>query len=399
MTTTCRHPTPRFRRRTRRRGFSSVASLLITVIGIATLMLVVNWTYLNLARTRTQQLAETLAFSAVPRLLDDEVLEDALPYSQPDDIADTTSAIFAPTTGLLDQNNAASGPTLQVEPADVTLTFGRVNDANSPVVGANFSATPVPGEPYNTLRVEIYRPASGANPVQLFIRGMGSPNAATISGASYATLDSRVLAFRPTATIAAPVAPLALDSAAWFSDRPTAAVDSNGNARLELRARLRTNSGFGDFNAALISMDSTAAMVAADIPDQVEDGIFPGDVDGSGMFGPATAADPLATDAERNSPANVSAIRDAFNTVAASSYPRRVFPIYSGGYSDPLDITGFIGARVLGASLQTVSGESRLVVRLEPEFVIHSTVVTAFEDATTTEVPENLYVHKIRLTR
>lgn len=389
-------------RRLARRGVSTVLSILIIAIGIATLMLVVNWTYLNLARMRTQQLAESLALSAARELLDEGRLADQ-PLDQADDVADANDLITQPMDGLLARSNAALGPTLQVNAAsDLSIVGGRVIDASQPIESSNFTTTPAPGEPLNTLRVEIHRPASGANPVQLFIRGMGSPEAATIGGSGYATLDSRLLGFRPPAFAAGlrgcPLAPLALASQAWTADRIATAVDSNGNGRFELRARLRTAGGNGDHNAALISLDTGAPLNAGQMPMQIEEGVFADDVDTTGVFGPATAADPLVTDAERNSPANVADLRDAFNAVAASPEPRRVFPLCDA-YADPLDVVGFVAARVLGASLQTISGQSRLVVRIEPEFIVHPAVVTSFADATLTEVPENTYIHKLRLTR
>ena len=285
-----------------RRGFSSVASILIFMIGIATLLLVVNWTYLNLASRKTQDLAETLAWSAVFQLLDDERLQDAPEFEQADDMDDTTDAIATPATaevpGLLAKNNAAAGPTMQVrydemdpEASDLKLTFGHVNNANSQVTGGNFTTSPTAGDPYNTLVVEIFRDPGGANPVQLLIRGMGSPEAAKISGAAYATLDSRVLSFRPTAAVHAPVAPLAIESAAWFSSRPTMMSDTFlANGRYEFDFAIRTTDGSGTATAALISMDTTEAFDPANIPLQVEDGISDNDVNPvTGVFGPATA--------------------------------------------------------------------------------------------------------------
>ena len=76
-----------------------------------------------------------------------------------------------------------------------------------------------------------------------------------------------------------------------------------------------------------------------------------------------------------------------------SSYPRRVFPVYSG-YCDPLAIVGFVGARIIS----TDSSGGRLRVRLEPDFIVHSTAETR-PTAGGNPVPENIYIHKTRLTR
>ena len=76
-----------------------------------------------------------------------------------------------------------------------------------------------------------------------------------------------------------------------------------------------------------------------------------------------------------------------------NSDPRRAFPIYVGGYSEPLEIVGFIGARVLGAANTGSGGAQRLSVTLEPEFIVH------FTAETDPAQPENTYVHKVRLTQ
>src|SRR5436190_14180453 len=62
--------------RLRRRGYSSVASLMYVLIGVLMLMLVVNWTYLVLASRHTSRLSDVLAFSAVTELLDREWLRN-----------------------------------------------------------------------------------------------------------------------------------------------------------------------------------------------------------------------------------------------------------------------------------------------------------------------------------
>jgi hypothetical protein len=392
---TCRssRPAPQ----ARRRGFSSVAAILIIIIGIATLMLVVNWTYLNLASRRTQSLAETLAWSAVSQLLDDEKLQDVVTFDQSDDMTDTENAIITPGTGLLDENNAASGPTLRVELTDLSLTFGRVENTSSPAVGANFGTPLDPTlDPYNTLLVEILRDPAGVNPVELLIRGLGSPDAAKISGASCATLDSRVIGFQP-GSVFAPVAPLAVEAGVWFNDRPFGGLDSNTNLRPELDVLLEPV-GMGETaSGALVNLMEGAAYDSSILAGQIENGVFDADVSG-GLLGPATAGDPMPLFASQATPASPDSfdIADAFNAVANSSYPKRVFPIYSGAFAGTsVDIIGFIGARVLEAAVEDAGSGDRLRVRIEPEFIVHSTVVTD----TTATVPENIYIHKIRLTR
>lgn len=372
---------------------------MMIVIGIVTTMLVVNWTYLVLVNRHTLRLTDTLALSAVRELLDEGRLQDAGSYMQGDDILAAQQIITTPVTGLLDQNNQAAGPSLRPTLDDLTITAGRVDDASQPVGGVNpFLTSPGPGEPYNSLRVEVLRSPTGLNPVQLLIRGFGAPNAAKISASSIATLDSRVVGFRPQSGIPAPVAPIAISQSAWFVDRVNGGLDNFPNGRRELDVYLRTQSGDGFHNGALVCLREGMSLNLFDVVNQIQNGVQQSQIHPSGLLGPATPSDPLPLDAERNSPANMATIATTLNTVASSSKPARVFPIYSS-FSDPLQIVGFIGARILEAEIDDTGDGPQLRVRLEPEFIVHNTVVTSRLDAAAASVPENLYVHKIRLTR
>ena len=62
----------------------------------------------------------------------------------------------------------------------------------------------------------------------------------------------------------------------------------------------------------------------------------------------------------------------------------------------PKDFLGHVDG---GFSAQGKGNGIRLRVRLQPDFVIHSTVETQRLFPGATSVPENLYIHKIRLTR
>jgi hypothetical protein len=387
--------------RHRRRGFTSVGTLLLIVIGIVTLMLVVNWTYLVLVNRHTIRLTDNLALSAVRELLDEGQLEDVSTFAQTDDIADAENAIVDPVSGFLSRNNELTGPSLRPTPADLTITAGRIDDASQPIAGSTEFVTPANHkEPYNTLRVEALRSPTGLNPVQLIIRGFGAPEAAKISSASYATLDSRVVGFRPSAAVSSPVVPIALDQSAWFKVRAEGMDDSElPNGRFELDFTLRSASGLGPGNAVLVGLKRGSPLNPAVVPSQIENGVVPSDLDVTGVLGPATAQRPMAFNATRNSPANLQDIADALNAVAQGKDARRVFPIYSGLSPTQANISGFIGARIINAGAEDVGSGQRLRVRLEPEFIVHSTVVTARRDAVPSSVPENLYIHKIRLTR
>jgi hypothetical protein len=374
---------------------------MLIMIGIVTLMLVVNWTYLVLASRHTLRLSDTLALSAVSELLDDDVLEDShsFPGTQADDVASANSSILTAGTGFLARNNAAAGPSLRPTPGQVTITPARVDDASQPAVGGNVSFTANPGQPFNSLLVEIFRDSNSANPVELIFRGQGSDDTAKISGAALATLDSRVVGFRPLATVHSPVVPMALNSDAWFSDRPDATDDTGlPDGRLELNFTLQSTGNSGTANAALVSLNELAGLNTGIVDDQILNGIGPADVNGT--LGPLTAAEPLPVDATQATPAgDMDDIVDAFNAVATSNNPRRVFPLYAGSFSDPLNLVGFVGARVIEANANDTGDGPQLRVRLQPDFILHSTIETLRTYPGATSVPENLYIHKIRLTR
>jgi uncharacterized membrane protein len=149
-----------------RRGYVTVWAITIIMISILTLMLVVNWTYLVLTSRHTLRLTDTLSLTAVYQLLDEQVLSDShsFPATQGDVITAANNEILTPGTGFLARNNAAVGPTLRPTAAQVTITPGRVDNANAVVTNpGNFTAAPAAGQPYNTLRVEVYRDPNGLN--------------------------------------------------------------------------------------------------------------------------------------------------------------------------------------------------------------------------------------------
>jgi len=96
---------------------------------------------------------------------------------------DTAAAINTAGTGLLAENNAAAGPTMQVKATDLLLTYGRVNNANSSAPVRTHCDSPPLATPKHAARGISAMPA-GLNPVELMIRGFGGPNAAKISGAT-----------------------------------------------------------------------------------------------------------------------------------------------------------------------------------------------------------------------
>jgi len=381
------------------------------LIGVLMLMLVVNWTYLVLASRHTSRLSDMLAYTAVTELLDDAWLKNHATFgsaTQVDDITAANDAVTNGATGYLKRNNDVAGVALRPNSGnagEVTITPARVPVPSQIAIGGNFNTAPVGTEPYNSLRVEIFRSPTGPNPVLFLMRGFGSPNAAKITGAATVTLDARLVGFRPSGVFRSPVAPLALDQTQFFTVRQAGALDSNGNGIKELDFYLNPIGGGETLNAALVSLNTGLALdnVSTTIDNQIRSGESSADFAG-GFLGPVAplggvpyvAGTTLVLDANQsstNGSISPSGLASGFDAVRLSSYPRRVFPVYSG-YSDPLTIVGFVGARIIS----TDSVGSRLRLRLEPDFIIHATAETRQTQGANL-VPENIYINKTRLTR
>lgn len=372
---------------TERRGFVTLAFVLVFISVVTGIALVLNWMYLVLVHRNMQQNIDTMALSGVYSLLDENALRDQ-PRNQNDDLI----AAQADVDAIRQANNATSHNSLHIESTDLTVSAARVNDVTQPADGANFIAgNPVLGPTQNSLYVECLRDPLGSNPVQLLLRGFGGPNAAEIKARSLATLDSRVVGFAPTATASSPVVPLAIESNAWFNVRVANNDDSfNGNLRRELNIVLRTNSASGAPNGALVGLDG-ASLNFAVMPTQITNGVFPADLGGPQQLGPV----PVALPGTQNSPTNPDSanIIAAFTTVAGSSDKRRIFPIYTTFGGSPVTIVGFVAADVLAASDIGPVGDPQIQVRVEPTFIVHFTAITDPAAA------ENPYIHKIRLTQ
>ena len=366
--------------RLHRKGALTVFVLLFIFIAILMMMLVLNWIWLVLHNRDMQRRSDVLAMVAAPELLDEQLLQDR-PLDQADDAIDAEYIVDL----YRDLNNQVSSRALHIERSNVTVRAGRVNNVNLP----HFVQT----LPYNSLRVVLHRFSSGPNPARVLIRGFGIPDAADVTTASIVTLDSRVIGFRPTPTVAAPLVPLAIHSTAWFEDRHTDARDSNDNDRYELEVVLRSSTDEGTANAALIDLDEVQPLNLAIIPEQVIDGTWPLDLTNP-ICGPATPDQPLWVPALQTSPTQTSAIVAAFDAVCRSDDRRRVFPLYDGDGSESLGLVGFVAATVLRA--ENIGGSvDRLNVTVEPAFLVHSTTVTT----TDPHVRENIYIHKLRLVK
>ena len=375
---TSRHLRPS-RQGANRRGALTFLVLLFLMTAVFLVMLVLNWNWLVLNNRDIQRRSDILALSAVERLLDEQLLEDRA-GEQWDDKVQAEDGV----DWMRRANNRVAPPSSKLDSKNVTVIPGRVASVESPVF---FSDTP-----YNALRVELHRYATGPNPVLMLMRGFGFDDAADITTVGVACLDSRVVGFRPTSTVATPLAPLAIRASAWFADRPAGGTDSNLNNVLELDVVLRPFGGDGLANGALVDVGQTLPLNLQGIPDLVRSGVLPSDL-ADPVFGPATPGSPLSLQASNVSPTNTDMIVKAFDDVANDAVDtRRIFPIYQGPFVQPLNVVGFVAASVLSA--ENIGGAAdQLCVTVEPAFLVH------FTAETDPGVPENIYIHKIRLVQ
>ena len=402
-----RHATRLGRRDTsrghRRRGHITTLLLFSMPIGLLFAALVINWVFASTTNRRYQHLSDTFALSSAFTLLDEETLMD-MPPDDTDDQADAAAEVDMRRM----QNNGALATRWQLDASHVLVSVGRVEDVTMPVMGANFDEMPMPAcdgatspcSQFNTVRVKIERPRSGANPFELMFRQFqGAPSVVDQFTVSYATLDSRLTGFAPEAARPTPLVPLAILDSAWFTDRPAAMDDTtNANGRFELDIDLNDDSGGNSSgslaapNGALLDFDDAGPIDFAAMPGQITGGVVPADLAG-GMI-TAHATSPFMNVGTQTTPSGPpsTAIIAAFNTVAASADPRRIFPIYDSFGGGEANLIGFVGATVLSAS-DIGAGNDQIRVRVEPNFIIHCTATTD------PAVDENLYIHKIRLTR
>lgn len=377
---------------------------LLVVMGAA---LVLNWAFLCSVHQSFQDQLDAMAWTSVGDLLDDGVLEDDFTPDQADDLvqAEMTADV------VRQANNDREHKRLHIESTDLEFQAGRVENVTQPATKTNFQVVDpiLPGHPrLNTLVVHGLRDPLGSNRVEQLIRGFKrqngkNNNTAEIESYAYATLDSRVVGYKPTDTMPAPLVPLAIDQSAWYSVRVAANIDTfNGNGRKELWLELKFSNTTGVANAALIGVNGVA-LVTANIPSQVTDTIYPADLAPATEFGPLSSAGagrpgPVVYPGTDTSPlADTAAIATAFDTVANDPEParrRRVFPIYTSFVGPNPRLEGYIAATILDVDLPaSMAATPRLRVLVEPEFYIHVTATT------NPAVDENPYVHKVRLTR
>jgi hypothetical protein len=252
----------------------------------------------------------------------------------------------------------------------------------------------------NTLAIGASRTKNGSNPLYLFVRNTFTPQAATIGTVSYVTLDSRVIGFRPTNLRSTPIVPISISEVAWTSN-PRIAIGGH-NDRDDFRGTLKDGVS-GNLCMLNFRQGNTVDVDVSEIIQQVKFGTFEAQIDVTdsnylGPIVPTVVTQRFPAEITAPSGAEANQLVSAFNSIQGQ---RRIFPLHNPGTlaGDEITITGFVSATILGAHLNG----SHLHIDLEPEFVLHPTAVTApvYDDNTgpPEEVPENVYIHKLRLSR
>ncbi|MHC4178986.1 MAG: hypothetical protein ACYSWU_15845, partial [Planctomycetota bacterium] len=303
-------------------------------------------------------------------------------------------------------NNQVQSPALSIHQGDMAVESGHVADVtgSSPYRFNRSIPLDNPHPPHNTLHVCCRRLADGNHPVRylLDLFHAGGPQAVDVAGGAYATLDNLLIGFRPTDTARSPVMPMAIDASAWALERAIGG-DGNGNNIREMVLRLDSpdNDPTPDENAVLIFYDS--AVDVSVLAAQIAGGLTPGDLPLDGTLGPVTSAAPLWAVAIRQVdtsayPGLNDDLAHLINQLLSAGELKRVFPLYDV-FTDPNQqvgqarLVGFVAASILGAAVE----DSRLMVSIEPCFIIHNTCWTT-SPSHPTAPDRNTYIHKLRLT-
>jgi hypothetical protein len=399
MSTTIKHNSAQ-----RRRGVSTMLYMVCLSIFVMLLMLVVNYTYLVYSQLRTGNLTDLLVRTAAPSLLDEGLLDSPSVASPLNDLEEAAAVAAL----YLDKNNQNVAPDQQLKGSDLTINGFRVENVNAPFVGDNL----LPFDPnnpgairLNTLMIAANRPASGDNPLLLLVRSAFTPEAADIGTVSFATLDSRLIGLEPTAGANTPVMPIGIFDNAWKAAGCRSA-NLGGKPRKDFRG---TISGAGG-TLVLLSFDQSAASFAAnsDAADQIRLGLGQTDINiddgdpqtpayflGPVVEGTNVKVKDLPAQATINA-GEVLILQPALQEVIGQ---KRVFPLCSAvSGAGKADIVGFVAATILDAQYNA----GKLELDLEPEFIIHYTAKTAYQFDNgngPVTVPENVYIHKLRLSR
>jgi hypothetical protein len=392
----------RFGSRFARRGAVTVLATFLIIVAVLLTILLVDSSYLIAVNRGMQDVSSIMALAGAPELLDPNLLLDAAGPPVANQAVSRAAAAAAADQYRVWNNGVI--PALQrLDPDDVTVQTGFVDDVTARPPVLDLSAAE-----HNTVFVYAARSTSGTHAVSYPVNLAGTRRTMEIRGGAYATLDNLVVGFRPEIARAAPLMPLGILTSAWNVERVS---DGNGDGINEMVIRLESASPPvasqypREPNGALLFYGGTFSpeVLAETLPLEMARGVFPGDLPPSGTFGPVAPVVPaavLGTQMADGADPGTVAMATALAGIIGQ---RRAFPLLqsvaAGGGAGTViaQVEGFVAATVLAAEV----ADNRLVVRVQPCYLIHHTVWTVppASPETPAGLQRNLYLYKLRLSR
>lgn len=382
------HLAKRLPRQHARRGVA-VAVLLVSLTTVAAIAAVAwNVGHLYLVRDQMRVACEAAALAGAPELLDEGVLR-----GEPNAADDVQAARLR--AQIVATRNFADGRAVLLD----------LNWANAPAgdIVAGFVATPTQvlsplqawsgTGPVNSLRVQAHRASWRGNAATLWLGRLFGVVDADVVASARATLDYRVVGFRPTPGAAAPLVPLALDLNAWSkqfrNDSQAASQDKytvdyragivipgeDGIAELEFRAPLNGAATGGDTTNSkpLYGLLLNPAADAAALYRQLLVGVHSADLQvlgGELSIAPGGAvALPTFGEFDAAWVERLIAIRGQTRVWPLGT------PMSETSGSPPVAVENFVAAVLVDARIDTVNQPPAIVVTLQPALLATSTAL------------------------
>jgi len=359
--------------------------------------LVMELGLLNEAQVQLQGAADAAALAGAVELMDNDILRPLNPADQADDIQDACreAADYV-------RRNVAVGVPLAIEAGrlsrspNLVLAGGTLRQATH---DRRFIPDDGSGRRVDTLQVCVQRSAEHDNPVTLWFSSLLGLAQANSRAAAEATLEQRILGFRPTRQCHIPMLPLAApatgSSEAWISQAFAVPV-SGRNDRFHVDPHtgetVAGHDGIPEIelrpaHGNVVTLRIGTPWQTSRAVGQMVAGLSAEDVAPHG--GQLTLGSPTA-------PLRLSATSGIEASVASAARgilgQRRIWPLFGAPAADGhVDIIGFAAGSIV--DLRRDAGQWVLLV--QPCLLVTTTALTA----TTDLAPYNPWIAKLALTR
>lgn len=267
-----RHRTNAKARKTPPRGRRGiVVGLLLMMIVFLTgfMALGVNAIRLRQVQSQLRNVCQSAALAGAAQLLDEGVL-----YKTPN-LSDDALAARMATCGFAEVN-PVDGGFLRFDRNEKNLPLGDV------VLGYVDPAAPI-GQPIelderygvNTVRITARMSRNSANRLSLWFGNFVGLTNIDVAVSAQASIDQRVIGFRPEPGVRAPVAPLVAEYESWLKQAQAAATNLNDQYSVDPQTGLVT-AGADGVPEILLTLDTQPTQQAAAI-----DGVAPAPVTGT----------------------------------------------------------------------------------------------------------------------